>query len=192
MAKRKTKKPNLISKIKEITPELLVISGVFFVFLSFTHRLLRWRSLSIGQETVSKYEVISNTLPTPTHIYIPWNTDADIEPGIHEEGSWTVSPNKVTYLASSAKPGEEGNIIIYGHNKRSILGNIRVLKGGENITLTLSDGSTRAYQVDSVKEVAPKETSLLAPSSSETLTLFTCSGFLDSQRFVVRALPTSL
>lgn len=192
MAKRKTP---IVKKFtfRTYLAELLVVIGTLFVVVSFTHRFLRNRSLTVVSQPPAAANVAAiPALPTPVHIYIPWNTDAKIDPGSYRDGSWTVSSDHVSYLMSSARPGENGNIIIYGHNKRAILGNIRALKGGEEIVLTLDNGSTRSYQVDSVHEVSPTDTDLLTPTESEVLTLFTCSGFLDSKRFIVRASPVSL
>ena len=159
---------------------------------SVTHNILKFNALSIDRQTVEKYATAvppADISTIPTHITIPWNTDADIAPGVYEESSWTVSPDHVTYLMSSARPGSPGNIIIYGHNKRNILGNIRVLKGGEIVTIGLSDGTEKKYRVTQVHEVKPIDTSLLSPTDTEVLTMFTCSGPLDSLRFVVRAEP---
>lgn len=125
----------------------------------------------------------------PTHIEIPWYIDVAIDPHTFVAGEWTVSEKHASYLTDSSLPGEPGNLIIYGHNKREILGNLRALKGYEEITLTMSDGSTRQYRVDSIQQVNPTQTELLSQTEEEVLTLYTCSGFLDSQRFVVRAIP---
>lgn len=177
---------------KKLVPEILIITGIVLTSLSIGHRLLRSRALAMSESVVSQY-LASSPLPTsptyPTHISIPWFVDVAIDPQPFVSGEWSISENHVSYLVDSALPGEPGNIILYGHNKRTILGNIRALKGYEKITLTLSDGTTRVYQVESLQQVSPNQTQLLAPTDKETLTLYTCSGFMDSQRFVVRAKP---
>lgn len=187
MAKRK---PNALAKF---TPEILLATGIFLVIISSIHNFLRIRSLKLDNSVVQAYlaEPTAAALAPnyPTHITIPWYVDVDIDPQVYHDGSWTVSENHASYLTLSSLPGHPGNIIIYGHNKRSILGNIRALKGSEKITLTMADGTTKFYQVKSIKEVSPTDPKLLAPTSEETLTLYTCSGFMDSQRFVVRAIP---
>lgn len=186
MAKRKRKIPKYL-------PEILLFVGIFFVTISSIHNIVRLRALSLDKAIVDSYleqpNIQSASPNYPVHIKIPWYVDVDIEPQVYAEGSWTISPDKASYLTASALPGENGNIIIYGHNKRSILGNIRALKGSEIITLTMTDGSIKKYQVKSLTEVAPNNTKLLSPTDSETLTIYTCSGLLDSQRFVLRAIP---
>lgn len=189
MAKRKT---NLIAKL---LPEILLVSGILLVALSVSHNILRLRSLRVDNQIVKEYLVESGQderRPNyPVHIYIPWFVDIDIDPQIYQSGTWTISPDTASYLTASALPGNAGNIIIYGHNKRNILGNIRALKGSEIITLTMLDGTTRNYQITSLTETNPEDTKLLRPTDSEILTIYTCSGLLDSQRFVVRAIPAN-
>lgn len=167
--------------------------GVLLVILSVTHKVIQIRTLRLDRTVVQEYLSESATktvsINYPTHITIPWYVDVAIEPQIYQDGAWTVSPNIASYLTASSLPGTEGNVIIYGHNKRNILGNIRALKGYEKITLTMANGETKIYQVESMQEVSPTSTKLLSPTSKEALTIYTCSGFLDSQRFVVRAIP---
>lgn len=127
--------------------------------------------------------------PHPTRIFIRWFVDTPIVDGIVEGNNWTLSEKEAVYITQSARPGEKGNVIIYGHNTRNVLGNIRALKGREIITLTMSDGSTRNYQVKEMKEIKPEVISDIQPTDYEVLTLYTCSGFADKNRFVVRAIP---
>lgn len=190
MAKNANKPP--APRIRSFIPEILLILGVALVAISITHNLLRLRSLRMDRHTVETYlatQPVRQDKPIPTHIFIQWFVDVDIEKEIYQEGKWTISESAAAYLVASAAPGEPGNIIVYGHNKRAILGNIRALKGEETIELSLSDGSKKMYQVESLHEVDPDDTELLAPTSTETLTIYTCSGLLDSRRFVVRAIP---
>lgn len=177
---------------KKYLPLFLLIVGPLLVALSVSHNILRLRSLTLNRQTVAAYQEVvqeETESPFPTHIYSQYFLDIDIDPAEYREGEWTISPNHASYLVSSGRPGQPGNIILYGHNKREILGNIRAFKGGETITLTLADGTTRDYRVAKLAEVAPTQVDLLQPTEVETLTIYTCSGFLDSQRFVVQAIP---
>lgn len=72
------------------------------------------------------------------------------------------------------------------------MGNIRALKGNEDITVITEDGVKHIYTIDTIVEVDPSETKYLEPTSEETLTLYTCSGFFDKQRFIVQAKPKNL
>lgn len=183
---------------KSYLPEILLFVGITLVVISTVHNVLRLQSLRLDQQTVAAYvdksagdSQVAPVLPIPTHIFIKWYVDVAIEPSVYQRDHWTISDSAGSYLLASAKPGEGGNIIVYGHNKRSILGNIRALKGYETISLGLSDGTTRDYKVASMSEVSPKDTRLLQPTNQEVLTIYTCSGLLDSRRFVVRAIPVS-
>ncbi len=190
MAKNANK--SLTHRIHSFIPEILLVFGIVLVATSITHNLLRLRSLRMDRHTVETYiaaQPVRQDKPIPSHIFIKWFVDVDIEPEVYQEREWTISENAASYLVDSAKPGELGNLILYGHNKRSILGNIRALKGGEIIELTLSDGSKKMYKVESLHEVNPRDTKLLSSIDSEVLTIYTCSGLLDSLRFVVRATP---
>lgn len=192
MARKKPRKNNWCKYLKKRIPEVLIASGIFLILISLTHNLLRARALRLEAATLDAYNQANTMLHpdlVPVYLTIPWNSDVAISTQVFEQGVWTISPDQASYLASSARPSQSGNIIIYGHNKREILGNIRALQGGEQITLTLQNGSRRKYQVVNIAEVKPSETSLLLPTSQETLTLYTCSGPLDSLRFVVQAKP---
>jgi sortase (surface protein transpeptidase) len=176
--------------LRELLPELLLGIGIFSLLVSGVHWHLKNRALSLDAELVRTYQQQPQKQEViPVHIEIPWFVDVPIDEEIYDNGNWTISENNASYLSQSARPGENGNVIIYGHNKREILGNIRALKGGETITLTLSDGSTRDYVVDFLKEVSPTEVQYLHPTDTETLTIYTCSGWLDSKRFIVQAKP---
>lgn len=177
--------------IRKHIPELVISLGILFMLANGVHSIARDRVLELGKASAlpQQHEQVVERKALPQHIFIPWNTDAEIAPAELKDGVWGVHDTKVSYLLQSARPGENGNIILYGHNKREILGNIRALKGGEPITLTSENGDIHRYKVEWVKETAPKNLEALQPTQTEVLTLYTCSGLLDSQRFIVRALP---
>ena len=106
-----------------------------------------------------------------------------------ENGAWTVSATSANHVIQSALPGENGNIIIYGHNLNTIFGYLMNIQVGSIVNLRNSDGSLHIYTVTSTEYVNPNQTELLAPTTNEVLTLYTCTGLLDSLRFVVRAVP---
>jgi LPXTG-site transpeptidase (sortase) family protein len=175
---------------------ILILLGTLLVTISTAHQLLRLRSLSLDRRTVQAHitgnpagSTNQESQVLPERIYIEWFVDIGIEPAIYSDQRWTVSPNFASYLLASARPGEAGNIVIYGHNTRGILGNIRALKGGERVRITMSDGTVRSYRVESAQEVSPKDTALIQPTEYEVLTMYTCSGLMDSQRYVVQAFP---
>lgn len=125
----------------------------------------------------------------PVHLLIPGILNEPLEPGSYGNGRWSVSDTAGTYLVQSAKPGEQGNIIIYGHDKAHIFGALTRVTGRETVTLRLEDGRTRDYQIVSHETVGQDRTDMLAPTRTETLTIYTCTGWLDRNRFVVKAVP---
>ncbi|GIK83733.1 MAG: hypothetical protein BroJett025_03550 [Patescibacteria group bacterium] len=162
--------------------------------LSGLHWYLRYQALSLDQDLLAQHQqtVQDNSGQVPTHIYIQWFVDTPISEQILDNNNWTISETEASYLKQSAKPGENGNIIIYGHNKREIMGNIRALKGNEVITITTENGDKHQYKIKLITEVEPNQVTYLLPTSQETLTLYTCSGFMDSKRFIVQATPLNI
>lgn len=173
-----------------LLPEFLIIFGILSVLYSTAHSYFRNRALQVNQSVVAQYtEPQEDTSKVPVHIKIPWYVDIPVQKEAYDNGNWTISEATASYLAQSSRPGEGGNIIIYGHNKREILGNIRVLIGREIITLTTEDGLEYQYQVTETARVEPTQVEYLQPTDEEVLTLYTCDGFMDRQRFIIRAVP---
>jgi LPXTG-site transpeptidase (sortase) family protein len=106
-------------------------------------------------------------------------------------GNWSISPTDANHVAYSANPGTPGNIIVFGHNTRNVFGKLRSVRPGTRILVTTGDGILYQYTVVSTDSVPTDKTDLLKPRAVETLTLYTCTGWMDSERFVVRAVPVS-
>jgi len=170
---------------------ILIAVGIFFMAIASLHWYLRWRALSLDKGLLIQYASYEQAdfYAQPKRIYIQWFLDTEITEQVLINNNWTIADREASHLASSANPGENGNIIIYGHNKREILGNIRALKGKEIITITTAGNIEHRYQVEKIAEVEPKQIEYLLPSNQEILTLYTCSGFFDQKRFIVQAKP---
>lgn len=104
-------------------------------------------------------------------------------------GVWQIDDNGASHLATSARPGEAGPIIIYAHNLKSRFGSLPYASIGEEVLLTTADGKTHVYKVTQKEVVDPHQTNILANQTNEVLILYTCTGFADLQRFVVFATP---
>lgn len=168
---------------------VLFAAGIVFCGVWMTHTYLKFRALTIHAGSLSPTHAEEERKPKPTHIFSRWFLDVGVDDAYLLGDRWSISDNHASYLTTSARPGEGGNIIMYGHNKRTIMGNIRAYKGKEFITLTLADGSKKDYRVVETHEVEPTEVKFLQPTEEEMLTLYTCSGFWDRKRFIVRAKP---
>jgi sortase (surface protein transpeptidase) len=64
---------------------------------------------------------------------------------------------------------------------------MRKVKVGEQLSLNYPDGESKKYVVTSVFRVDADQLSILDLAKPDTLVLYTCVGFLDSQRLVVLA-----
>lgn len=114
--------------------------------------------------------------------------DLEIIPSKITNNIWEATSQGVSYLSSSPIPGEKGNSILYGHNWTSLLGNLRNIKPGAEINITFTNKEKKTFIVEYVSIVGPNDTQILANTDDTRITLYTCTGFLDSKRFVVTAL----
>lgn len=153
----------------------------FFSWKYYTSRILSFTRLP---ESVTAHL----STDTPVSIQIPSRSmNLNVEPGRIVKGVWLISGKNASYLLGSAAPGTNGNIVIYGHNKDQIFGPIRWMHIGERITITTKEGKKYDYEVTSRETVNPNQVEVLNQTSTETLTLFTCTSFADSQRFIIKA-----
>lgn len=108
-----------------------------------------------------------------------------IEDGTYANGRWTVSKNGVSYYTKSVLPGEVGNSVLYGHDRKDVLGNIYSIKVGDQIQIKMDNGDMVVYEVYETRTIKPTDVAILNQTTDSRLTLYTCSGFLDTARFVV-------
>jgi LPXTG-site transpeptidase (sortase) family protein len=95
----------------------------------------------------------------------------------------------------SAPFGSHSNTVLYGHDdiEGGVFGRLSSLRPGSQITLQLPGGATLAYQVSRAPTIVPPQyVSILAPSTSPQLTLFTCYPlWQDDHRVFLTAVPVS-
>jgi LPXTG-site transpeptidase (sortase) family protein len=112
------------------------------------------------------------------------NIDLPIIPADMQGTRWTVTEKGASYLTSSPIPGNTGNSIIYAHNWASLFGNLPRVKKGDIVEVEFADKSTKRFVIASTTVVFPTDAKVLAGSQDKKITLYTCTGFLDSKRFV--------
>jgi len=117
--------------------------------------------------------------------------DQLINPTLIVDGNWQTSNSGVSYLISSARPRENSNIVIYGHNLKQVFGKLDQVQLGDIVELQSLD-HTAKYQVSTRNIVNPDAIEIALPTPTETLTLYTCIGRFDSQRLVLTAKPVSI
>lgn len=135
---------------------------------------------------------VARHLSPPTELIIPpIGMDLPIKETALQGNTWQIADDGVSHLAISARPGESGPIILYGHNTNDRLGPIRWLSTGQKIFVKTADGKTHPYTITKTEDVASSKTSELVAVKGETVVLYTCDGFADLQRFLVFATPST-
>ena len=125
----------------------------------------------------------------PLRIVIPsLSVDIPIIEARVVDGFWELSETTASHGVGSANPGEVGNTVIFAHAREGLFGPLRNLKNDATVYVFSKDRWYR-YQVTETKLVDPGAVEVIAPTDDETLTLYTCSGFLDTKRLIVTAKP---
>ena len=179
----------------------------FSVFLAIVGAVLIYRGIVGSSSTINSYsfDQIPESAETfqqevdekqdvvfgePTRIIIEnLEIDLNIESSSIVDGAWQVSDDGVSFLDRSAMPSQGGNIVLYGHNKKHILGNIYDIRVGDVINIYDDEGFVLKYEVEQTFTVTPDEVSVVQPTDHEVLTLYTCIGPFDSKRFIIKAKP---
>ena len=114
--------------------------------------------------------------------------DLDIFPATIHGNTWESTFNGVSHLSTTPFPGEAGNSVLYGHNWESLLGPLTEVNVYDTIEVMYDQGEVKKFKVVDVRTVSSNEISILDQTEDIRLTVYTCSGFLDTKRFVVTAL----
>lgn len=131
----------------------------------------------------------ADALKIPLRVIVPrLSVDLEIFPARILNNSWETTEKGASYMLGSAVPSEVGNTVLYGHAKTKLFAPLKKLKK-DDVVYVLTKEKWYQYKVSDIKEVAPTETTVVAPTKEATLTMFTCSAFLDSKRLVVVAKP---
>jgi LPXTG-site transpeptidase (sortase) family protein len=88
-------------------------------------------------------------------------------------------------------PGEDGNLVITGHNYRNgaHFGKLDKLEVGDSVTLTDKEGKTYAYTVYKLEHIKPDNPEALDNTTyPRELTLLTCEA-RGNRRLIVRCVP---
>lgn len=106
-----------------------------------------------------------------------------------QNGIWPTSLDSANHLSTSATPLQSGNIVIYAHNRPHLFRPLHEVEIGDEIVVKNQDDRAFSYQVESIHVVSPDQIDLVLPTNTEVLTIYTCTGWFDSKRLVIRALP---
>jgi len=172
---------SLFSKISILLGILLLLFGAYLVFERYNPKRLEFEKIEQSASFAS--------LLYPQKITIPaLSIELGVYPAKITNNSWEATTRGVSYLTSSPVPGEFGNSILYGHNFPNLLGKLPKIKPGDEIVVTLDSGKEKTFVVKYTQVVIPSQTDILKSTGDTRITLYTCTGFLDSKRFVAVAL----
>jgi|GEM_PF-925154 len=154
---------------------------------SFTQIASSSASLGINGENVKINTQINlvNSLPQPEKIIIPnIGINLKIDKAKIINGYWETSEINASHGEGSANPGEKGNIVIFAHAREGLFLPLKEIKEKDTIYV-LTNEKWFEYEVKEIKTVSPDQIEYIAPTKDETLTLYTCTGFLDSKRLLI-------
>lgn len=176
------------AKLQFVFSILLILLGVVLIGYAGSKNFdfnFKHETINQKQETLQKSEyskIKSINIPKIKR-------DLAVSDGKFENGRWEVDTEGVSFYTESALPETGGNTVLYGHNKARILGGLVDMRKGDRIELRLENGELRNYEVTETKTIKPTDVTILSNSGTTMLTIYTCTGFLDSARFVVLARP---
>lgn len=122
----------------------------------------------------------------PTQVSFGQTNVSVVTAGI-TDGVWPLSNDSAVYLDGSGQIGQQGNAVIYGHDTNKVFSKLKKLVPGDVITLATQQGDQFHYQVELSQSVTPDQTHILAPTTDERLTLYTCEGIFSQKRRVLVA-----
>lgn len=155
--------------------------GIYFIWQTNNSARLPQKSY-----TVSKKQIVKS--PTPVRIIIPdLKIDLPIYPAKIVRGEWELTAKGANYLISSPVPGDAGNSVIYAHNWTRLFGPLLDAKAGERVVIEYADKSKKIFVIQKLFEVPYNQMSVLAQTKDRRITLYTCTGFLDSKRLIAVA-----
>ncbi len=176
--------------MKKALSHIFLAIGIIFILWSGLLFYVRNFSNILAFEEIPSGIAIETHQSIPKTLIIPIiNKQLNIYPGVVTDDKWGTTESGVSFLATSPVPGSLGNSILYGHNWNTILGNLNKVKPGEEIIIEFSNNERKVFVVENTAVVNPTQVSVIENTTDTRLTLYTCTGFLDSKRLVVVAKP---
>jgi LPXTG-site transpeptidase (sortase) family protein len=177
-----------------LVSKLLLTTGILLVLVADVLTYQRTNPSLIAFEKAPVYTTISQaTYGVEKGVKAVRITSADLKIDLPlveskvRKSVWETTTQGASHLDLSPVPGDTGNSVIYGHNWPKLMGNLTHAKPGTEIDITLENGVVRRFRIEKTAVLSPKDYSVLLPSKNKLLTLYTCTGFLDSKRFVATA-----
>lgn len=154
--------------------KLIFLTGIIFICYSIFLYAQKVSSTPLVIET-SAQELEKSHFPKL--IIEDIGVSANIFPATYTNGEWQPDARGVS----------KNDNVIYGHNWKSILGNLIYIKPGTEIKVLEDTNTTVSYIVKFTQEIDPNVTTLTNVNDVNKLVIYTCSGVFDSKRFIVVA-----
>jgi LPXTG-site transpeptidase (sortase) family protein len=113
--------------------------------------------------------------------------DISVISGGFKDNDWILSNYDALYLPSAGQINEGYNTIIYAHNWEGLFANLYQASIGDKVTIRDQFGVEYSYEVYAVEYVFDTDVNSLQTDKKDVLTLFTCNGWFDNERIIVRA-----
>jgi len=182
--RRRINPPNRIVFVKKLLGIIFILFGFFLLYKPFIAQ-----TNTITKEPIiadKAFEKESKESDIQGIIIPRLNIDLSVEPSKIIDGYWEVSETTASHGEGSANPGEGGNVVVFAHARSGLFLNLRNIKKDDEVYI-LTDDKEYKYKVSDITSVYPSDITTIAPTDSEVLTLFTCSGFFDEKRLIVKA-----
>lgn len=164
-----------------------IITGLFLLGIVFFADLINFSS-----DYFSGFSDFSSSKKPegifPVELSVPrLATKVAVVKAVVEKGKWPTSSKAVSYLMGSDYLNKEGNVVIYGHNRKNLFGFLKNLKIDDILEVKGSDGKIYSFKVAKSFVVKPDKIEVLNWEEGYNLTLYTCEGIFDRQRLVIKA-----
>jgi len=174
---KKENKPSLAEK-------LIILGILLFLLGTLSHTQIFINSIISQREHPRKEYAVQS----PTSISIPSiKLETKVIEGGIVNGNWILSDDNALFLPTSGKIGEGFNTIIYAHNTDKLFGKLRNIKQADMIVVRDRTGKEFKYKVFSIENVDPQDLRKLYSTEKNIITLFTCDGWFDQSRLLVKA-----
>lgn len=186
---KKTKKRNSSSMQKKNILLSIAILGVVLIALGL---YLRYYNTLLTFKHIANYPEQRQGVvyAKPSKVRIPSvNIEIPVEDAEIVDGVWETSQEYASYLVKSSALGRPGNVVIYGHNKEHIFAPLIGTEIGDDVYVSEESGEIHVYRVSDIQVVDSDNVDVVLPTDYEVLTVYTCTGLLDSKRLVIKASP---
>lgn len=157
------------------TFNIALIAVAFKTIVPSEASTLNLKEVSV-QQPIATPQLVSGT---PNRLTIKSiNLDIEVKNGEYDPDTheWTLEKDKAHFaVMTPVANNQAGNTFIYGHNNKQVFGNLDKIVPGE-IAEVMTNNGKFIYQLSSIREVEPSDTSLFDYRGESILSIQTCSG----------------